>query len=614
MRRVLSGIRGRLLAGFGMVLVLLALAGTVGWRSMTSLSGAIRHSMRGVEQDARLSATLATDVAREIAVASRYTERAPGAEAEWDSLRWQTHRTQRALLRREGQTQDEVQLVVGIDQQLSDAEVRYVVSRRLAELGRSAEARAHTDTARAVEAAMLLDLGRLAKVKGDRVAAAEQALETDAAWWRLVLTVLLGLALVLAVAVVWWVTRSIGAPLDQLAAHAGRLSEGDLTARTDERLPDELQILATAMNSASESLSRIGAGATRAADGVAASADDLTAISTRLAATVGEVTRSIEQVSEGAAGQVHQLRQVDATLGRMRDTARRMVDEVREVAALAASIEREAQARREESERTMRTLIGIKTAVQSAAAETVALHAAVADVRGFAQTVNAIAEQTNLLGLNAAIEAARAGEEGRGFAVVADQVRKLAMEAREGAENVAALTRTITERVDRTAAAMRTGAGDVDEIERVAHAVERALTTIASAAERTRVAAESVTGLAEGNASAAEEAAQGLATVAETAVVHAETAAGVRVATAQQESACQMVAEATRRLTGSAGQLREMVGGLRVAEAEPDPPEEAAPAHAAVPSPGAAWAEPDADPNAAARPPRRRRRVPAATR
>ena len=559
-------IRTRLLAGFGALMVLLAAAGIVGWRSMNALSRGIRASMHGVEQDARLSTALATDVAREVAVAARYIEGAdPAAVASFDSLRWQTHATHRALRRREANAADKLKLV-GIDQALSDAEVRYVLARRLTELGRLAEARAQADSAHAIEAAMIGDLQRLGDEKARRLAQSATALEEaagDRAFW---LVALLVGALAVAAGVVVWVVRSISGPLDQLAAHAERLSEGDLTARSSGRHPGELGLLAEAMNRTSASLSRIGAGAATAADSITRSADDLSAISQQLAAAVGEVTRSMAHVSEGAAGQVDQLRRVDETLRTMLSRAQRVVAEVRQVSGLAAEIEEVARARRSETARTVDTLLKIKGTVLEAAAETRALHDAVADVRGFVATVNQIAEQTNLLGLNAAIEAARAGAEGHGFAVVADEVRKLAGQARAGAERSATITRTITDRVERTARAMQASSEHVDEIERVSHEIDVALRTILEAAERTRVAAESVTTEADANAAAAVDAAGGLAAVAETAEVHAATAEQVRAATAEQEAACVLVTDATRRLTGSAGELRELVGNLRVGE------------------------------------------------
>jgi methyl-accepting chemotaxis protein len=89
--------------------------------------------------------------------------------------------------------------------------------------------------------------------------------------------------------------------------------------------------------------------------------------------------------------------------------------------------------------------------------------------------IAAVAEQTNLLALNATIEAARAGEAGRGFAVVASEVKALASQTAKATEEITTQITQMQAATDHSVTAIQAIGATIGRISEISTAIAGAV-------------------------------------------------------------------------------------------------------------------------------------------
>jgi methyl-accepting chemotaxis protein len=154
---------------------------------------------------------------------------------------------------------------------------------------------------------------------------------------------------------------------------------------------------------------------------------------------------SVGSLSHAAHTQSDELKRALESVVAISESITRVSQSTQEAAAIARRAAGAAQDGETAMTQTVASMDKIRNSVANSSKKAKRLAESAQEVSQILESIVGIAEQANLLAFNASIEAARTGERGQGFRQVADEVRRLAAQVGESAQNIGQLIDSIQE-------------------------------------------------------------------------------------------------------------------------------------------------------------------------
>ncbi|MCI4624467.1 MAG: methyl-accepting chemotaxis protein [Candidatus Magnetoovum sp. WYHC-5] len=258
--------------------------------------------------------------------------------------------------------------------------------------------------------------------------------------------------------------------LKEAVATTYLIAEGNMTHKTKVRTKDETGDLLIGINMMTDKLCNFFSELKGTTDHVAQVSEEMKSVayglsdgSTKQAASIEEVSSSMEQMKSSIKQNSHNSQQTEKIAVKAADDAKSSGKSIMEAIDAMKNI-----------------------------AEKISI-------------IEEIARQTNLLALNAAIEAARAGEHGKGFAVVASEVRKLAERSQKAAGEITLLSTSTVGLANKSGQLLQELVPQIQKTSELVQEIATASSEQSSGAEQISNALNLLDQVIQQNASSAEE-------------------------------------------------------------------------------------------------------------
>ena len=309
------------------------------------------------------------------------------------------------------------------------------------------------------------------------------------------------LAVIVIVLLIIGIRLMLLKPIGTLAPEIERMAQYNLTMANRPLVEhyaarkDEIGVISTGFLKMQENLVTMIKNIHEVAEHLNAESQELSGICTEVNDSSTQLSKTVEDVAEGATTQAQQTSEGSVQVGKLSDLIEVVEENMKRLFEATGSVETI-----EKQGVDVLDVLVEKTSANNDNSRQVHMvmeeTSKQADrIKNASDQIRGIASQTNLLALNASIEAARAGEAGKGFAVVATEIGNLAQETNtltnQIEEIIHDLLDKMKEAVDNIAAMEHTTEEQSESVEQTRQKFEEITKTILQMEEKCTYLADS---------------------------------------------------------------------------------------------------------------------------